>query len=61
MLRRAEFQSQTSPLLPADLVQVYLFLLAAKAAGRRFFAFYNCESTALCSSDIHDLALQAVT
>ena len=39
---RAEFQSQTSPLLPADLVQVYLFLVAAKKAGRNFFAFYNC-------------------
>ncbi|KAH9942509.1 uncharacterized protein BXZ73DRAFT_88058 [Epithele typhae] len=37
-----EFQSQTAPLFPADLVQVYLFLVAAKKAGRTFFAFYNC-------------------
>ncbi|KAI0746049.1 HIT-like protein [Earliella scabrosa] len=42
LLVTKEFQSQTSPLLPADLVQVYLFLRAAKKAGRRFFAFYNC-------------------
>ncbi|KAI0762132.1 HIT-like protein [Trametes elegans] len=37
-----EFQSQTSPLMPPDLVQAYLFLLAAKKTGRKFFAFYNC-------------------
>ncbi|OSC97448.1 HIT-like protein [Trametes coccinea BRFM310] len=37
-----DFQSQTSPLMPPDLVQAYLFLVAAKKAGRTFFAFYNC-------------------
>ncbi|KAL1941971.1 hypothetical protein VTO73DRAFT_6501 [Trametes versicolor] len=37
-----EFQSQTSPLMPPDLVQAYLFLVAARKAGRKFFAFYNC-------------------
>ncbi|RPD76759.1 HIT-like protein [Lentinus tigrinus ALCF2SS1-7] len=42
LVTKADFQSQTSPLLPADLVQVYLFLLAAKALGRKYFAFYNC-------------------
>ncbi|KAL7281424.1 hypothetical protein ACG7TL_004737 [Trametes sanguinea] len=39
---RTDFQSQTSPLMPPDLVQAYLFLVAAKKAGRKFFAFYNC-------------------
>ncbi|CDO72749.1 hypothetical protein BN946_scf184994.g1 [Trametes cinnabarina] len=38
-----EFQSQSSPLMPPDLVQAYLFLVAAKKAGRNFFAFYNCK------------------
>ncbi|RDX41812.1 HIT-like protein [Lentinus brumalis] len=42
MVVTKDFQSQTSPLLPADLVQVYLFLQAARAVGRKFFAFYNC-------------------
>ncbi|KAI0779321.1 HIT-like protein [Fomes fomentarius] len=42
LLVTKKFESQTSPLLPADLVQVYLLLIAAKKAGRRFFAFYNC-------------------
>ncbi|KAI0630099.1 ATP adenylyltransferase-domain-containing protein [Trametes polyzona] len=37
-----EFQSQTSPLMPPDLVQAYLFLVAARKAGRKFFVFYNC-------------------
>ncbi|OCH91438.1 hypothetical protein OBBRIDRAFT_818769 [Obba rivulosa] len=36
------FHSQTAPLLPPDLVQAYLLLDAARKAGRRFFAFYNC-------------------
>ncbi|KAJ3489038.1 hypothetical protein NLI96_g2403 [Meripilus lineatus] len=39
-----EFQSQSSPLFPPDLVQTYQLLLAARAAGRKFFAFYNCGS-----------------
>lgn len=38
----AEFLSQTSPLSPSDLVQAYLLLRAARAAGKHFFAFYNC-------------------
>ncbi|KAI1785774.1 HIT-like protein [Ganoderma leucocontextum] len=42
MLVTKEFRSQTSPLFPPDLVQAYLFLVAAKKAGRKFFAFYNC-------------------
>ncbi|KAI8993865.1 ATP adenylyltransferase-domain-containing protein [Trametes punicea] len=37
-----DFQSQSSPLMPPDLVQAYLFLVAARKAGRKFFAFYNC-------------------
>jgi sulfate adenylyltransferase (ADP) / ATP adenylyltransferase len=37
-----EFQSQTSPLSPSDLVQAYLLLRAARAAGKHIFAFYNC-------------------
>ena len=37
-----EFQSQTSPLSPGDLVQAYLLLHAARAAGKHVFAFYNC-------------------
>jgi len=42
LLITKEYQSQTSPLLPPDLVQTYLLLLAAQRAGRRYFAFYNC-------------------
>jgi ATP adenylyltransferase/5',5'''-P-1,P-4-tetraphosphate phosphorylase II len=37
-----EFQSQTSPLNPSDLVQAYLLLHAARASGKHLFAFYNC-------------------
>ncbi|CCM01925.1 uncharacterized protein FIBRA_03998 [Fibroporia radiculosa] len=37
-----EYQSQTSPLHPSDLVQAYRLLIAGQKAGRRFFAFYNC-------------------
>lgn len=29
--------------MPPDLVQAYLFLVAARKAGRKFFAFYNCK------------------
>ncbi|TFY60554.1 hypothetical protein EVJ58_g5081 [Rhodofomes roseus] len=42
LLVTKDYQSQTSPLLPPDLVQTYLLLLAAQRAGRRYFAFYNC-------------------
>ncbi|KAL5485097.1 APA2 [Sanghuangporus weigelae] len=37
-----EYKSQTSPLFPAELVQTYLLLDAARRAGKDFFAFYNC-------------------
>ncbi|KAG6813365.1 hypothetical protein H0H92_011631 [Tricholoma furcatifolium] len=36
------FQSQASPLMPVDLKQAYLLLVAARKAGKRYFAFYNC-------------------
>jgi len=42
LLVTKEFQSQTSPLSPSDLVQAYLLLRAARAAGKHIFAFYNC-------------------
>ncbi|KIP10933.1 hypothetical protein PHLGIDRAFT_28233 [Phlebiopsis gigantea 11061_1 CR5-6] len=42
LLVTKEFRSQTAPLMPPDLVQAYLLLVAAQKAGRKFFAFYNC-------------------
>ncbi|KAI0732070.1 ATP adenylyltransferase-domain-containing protein [Fomitopsis betulina] len=42
LLVTKEYQSQTSPLRPPDLVQTYRLLIAAHRAGRRFVAFYNC-------------------
>ncbi|KAF8482888.1 ATP adenylyltransferase-domain-containing protein [Russula ochroleuca] len=42
LLVTKEFQSQTAPLRPGDLVQSYLLLHAARAAGKHLFAFYNC-------------------
>jgi sulfate adenylyltransferase (ADP) / ATP adenylyltransferase len=42
-----EFQPQTSPLFPEDLVQTYLLLLAARQANKRLIAFYNCERSFL--------------
>ncbi|TCD60737.1 bifunctional AP-4-A phosphorylase/ADP sulfurylase [Steccherinum ochraceum] len=42
LLVTKEFHSQTAPLMSSDLVQAYQLLLAARAAGKRFFAFYNC-------------------
>ncbi|KZT29031.1 hypothetical protein NEOLEDRAFT_1160702 [Neolentinus lepideus HHB14362 ss-1] len=42
LLASKKYESQASPLLPPDLVQIYLLLLAAKKAGSPFFAFYNC-------------------
>ncbi|EMD37578.1 hypothetical protein CERSUDRAFT_114219 [Gelatoporia subvermispora B] len=42
LLVTKDFQSQTAPLLPPDLLQTYLLLEAARKAGRKFFAFYNC-------------------
>jgi ATP adenylyltransferase/5',5'''-P-1,P-4-tetraphosphate phosphorylase II len=38
----ADFQSQSSPLMPSDLVQTYMLLIAAKKAGKNILAFYNC-------------------
>lgn len=37
-----EYQPQSSPLTPADLVQTYLLLLAAQARRLPYFAFFNC-------------------
>ncbi|KAK2464214.1 hypothetical protein APHAL10511_003671 [Amanita phalloides] len=42
ILATKEYQSQSSPLTPSDLVTTFQILLAAKRAGRNFFAFYNC-------------------
>ncbi|KAI0305733.1 hypothetical protein B0F90DRAFT_1098460 [Multifurca ochricompacta] len=42
LLVTKEFQSQTSPLHPSDLVQAYLLIRAARKAGKHLFAFYNC-------------------
>ncbi|KAH7924250.1 hypothetical protein BV22DRAFT_1105598 [Leucogyrophana mollusca] len=42
LLVTKEFRSQTSPLIPPDLVQVYLLLLAARQANKHYIAFYNC-------------------
>ncbi|KAF5370748.1 hypothetical protein D9758_001877 [Tetrapyrgos nigripes] len=36
------YQSQTSPLMPADLLAAYQLLIAAKKAHKNVFAFYNC-------------------
>ncbi|KAH0827857.1 ATP adenylyltransferase-domain-containing protein [Lanmaoa asiatica] len=44
LLVTKEFEPQTSPLLPQDLVQTYLLLLAARKANKHFIAFYNCGS-----------------
>ncbi|KAF9529232.1 ATP adenylyltransferase-domain-containing protein [Crepidotus variabilis] len=42
LLVTKEFRSQATPLMPAELVQAYLMLVAAHKAGKRFFSFYNC-------------------
>ncbi|KDQ57651.1 hypothetical protein JAAARDRAFT_58243 [Jaapia argillacea MUCL 33604] len=42
LLATKEYESQSSPLFPYDLVQVYTLLMAARNAGKKFFAFYNC-------------------
>ncbi|KAG1799743.1 ATP adenylyltransferase-domain-containing protein [Suillus plorans] len=44
LLVTKEFMPQNSPLLPHDLVQTYLLLLAARKARKNYFAFYNCGS-----------------
>ncbi|KAG5720290.1 5',5'''-P-1,P-4-tetraphosphate phosphorylase 2 [Termitomyces sp. T112] len=42
LLVTKEFQSQTSPLMPPDLVQTYFLLAEARKLGKQYFAFYNC-------------------
>jgi len=42
LLVTKEFRSQTSPLVPPELVQTYLLLSAACKLGQKFFAFFNC-------------------
>lgn len=42
LLVTREFRSQTSPLMPPELAQVYTLLVAARTANTPFFAFYNC-------------------
>ncbi|KDR75161.1 hypothetical protein GALMADRAFT_249099 [Galerina marginata CBS 339.88] len=42
LLVTKEFKSQASPLMPPELVQVYLLLLAARKLGKKLFGFYNC-------------------
>ncbi|KAG6866745.1 hypothetical protein C0991_011404 [Blastosporella zonata] len=42
LLVTEDFHSQASPLMPCDLVQTYLLLVAAHKLGKRYFAFYNC-------------------
>jgi ATP adenylyltransferase len=42
LLVTKEFKSQTSPLMPPELAQIYMLLVAARTANTPFFAFYNC-------------------
>lgn len=42
LLVTKEFKSQSSPLMPSDLVQTYLVLSAARKTGKKYLAFYNC-------------------
>jgi len=42
LLVTKEYRSQTSPLLPPDLVTAYSLLVAARKTGQNYFAFYNC-------------------
>ncbi|KAG2342474.1 hypothetical protein BDR05DRAFT_1060214 [Suillus weaverae] len=51
LLVTKEFMPQTSPLLPHDLVQTYLLLLAARKARKNYFAFYNCGSNSGASQN----------
>uniref|UniRef100_A0A8H7Y472 Uncharacterized protein n=1 Tax=Psilocybe cubensis TaxID=181762 RepID=A0A8H7Y472_PSICU len=44
LLVTKEFKSQSSPLMPPELVQSYLLLVAAQKQGHKFFGFYNCKS-----------------
>jgi len=42
LLVTKEFRSQSSPLLPSDLQQIFSFLSAARKIGKKLLAFYNC-------------------
>jgi ATP adenylyltransferase len=42
LLVTKEYQSQSAPLYPSDLVQAYGILSAARKAGKHLIAFYNC-------------------
>jgi len=42
LLVTKEFKSQASPLMPPELVQTYLLLLAARKLGKKLFGFFNC-------------------
>ncbi|KAL9711562.1 bifunctional AP-4-A phosphorylase/ADP sulfurylase [Leucoagaricus gongylophorus] len=42
LLVSKEYDSQSSPLLPSDLVLIYKLLISAREVGRKSFAFYNC-------------------
>ncbi|KAH7108402.1 hypothetical protein BKA62DRAFT_20765 [Auriculariales sp. MPI-PUGE-AT-0066] len=37
-----EYESQTSPLTPGDLVHAYQIMNASRSEGKSIFAFYNC-------------------
>src|SRR5258706_3302049 len=42
-LELLEYQSQSAPLTPADLLQTYLLMLNANlTCGRPYFSFFNC-------------------
>lgn len=42
LLVSKEFKSQSTPLFPPDLVQMYTILIEAKKAGLKALSFYNC-------------------
>jgi len=42
LLVTKDYQSQNSPLLPSDLLQTYLLLVASYQAGKNHLAFFNC-------------------
>ncbi|KAL4078395.1 ATP adenylyltransferase-domain-containing protein [Scleroderma yunnanense] len=42
LLVTKEFRSQSSPLLPSDLIQTYQLLLAARQENKHLLAYYNC-------------------
>ncbi|KAI0339771.1 hypothetical protein BDW22DRAFT_1335536 [Trametopsis cervina] len=55
------FHSQTSPLMPPDIIQAYRLLAAARNAGRNFFAFYNCGDNSGASQPHKHLQLIPTT